>query len=657
MQKIYRILKLLLCCLLPYWGLAQVTLPVSRIVFQRGNDNRANVPIEGSCPANSTAIQIKATPINGGQAVDWTSVGSVANGSFSGKIPLTAGWYKVEVRSMANGSQTGYWSVDRVGVGEVLIVSGQSNAQGTPEGPDATDDRVSCVAAVDGAIREYQLAFQFQHLDGSASVGPTNNKHFYGALGDKLVQRLNCPVLLLGSAFSGTSSEQWALTAQGNLSIPDAQQWAGEELLQPYQALGVTLNHYARRTGLRGILWFQGESDKNKSGDAYYANVASVINKSRSDLGFSVPWIISQTSWIDGGGDETIRTAQRRLVSSVSNCYAGPNTDNYGDAYRNSDRTHFATNQLGLLADIWSQSLSNSFFSTSTPFQLTDLPATITTALPLPARQYAGGHLYVSYLTSGPVTGAVYSAQLLDESGNFITTLGSGTSNPLLVYLPSTLNGNYRVRVVSSVSGNLSAPSEKLIVFQNGLGKGTGTGLSGTYFPNQQLAGSPVITRVDSPMDLTWVSQVGPGMPVDNRNWSARWTGQIEAPVTGDYQFKVLYDDGVRVWVNNSLLIDDWSVHPWSATRYASIRMESGKRYDIKIEIRQDWFAAEIKLLWILPGQNQSQYVPTDRLYPTAPSEPTNPTPTTALALIAPVYDCGSGAIALRTSGGDGLAH
>ena len=621
MKNVYRLLHLVFLYLLPYYTSAQISLPVSRIVFQRGTDNRANVPIEGTCPTNSTSIQAKATPINGGQAVDWTTVGNASNGSFSGQLSLVAGWYNLEIRSFANGAQTGSWSVDRVGVGEVLIVSGQSNAQGFQDGPDASDDRVSCVAAVNGSIREYQLAFQFQHLDGSATVGPTNNKHFYGALGDKLVQRFNCPVLLLGAAFGGTSSEQWAKTAQGILDVPDSQRWDGQESLQPYRALGVTLNHYARRTGLRGILWFQGESDKGKSGDTYYDNISYVINKARSDLGFSVPWVISQTSWIDGGGDENIRSAQRRLVSTISNCYAGPNTDNYGDAFRNPDRTHFSPGQMGLLADLWNQSLTDSFFSTGQPFRLSDLPATVTTALPAPARQYAGGHLYVSYMTSGPANGGVYSVQLLNESGGIISTIGSGTSNPLLVYLPTDANGTYRVRVVSSVSGNSSAPSEKFSVFQNGLSKGTGTGLTGAYYPNQDLAGSPVITRIDSPLDLTWIGQVGPGMPSDNRNWSARWTGQIEAPVSGSYQFKVFYDDGVRVWINNTQLIDDWTVHPWSVARYAQINLDGGKRYDIKLEIRQDWFAAELKLLWILPGQNQSQYVPTDRLYPTGTSQ------------------------------------
>jgi hypothetical protein len=510
---------------------AQVTLPASRAVYQRGPDNQATLPNVGNCPSNSNFIQAKTTPLNGGQAVEWGTVCSASNGTFSGQLPLIGGWYQLEVRSMVDGTQTGYWTVDRVGVGEVLIVSGQSNAQGFAEGPDAVDDRVSCIATINGAIRENELSFQFRHLDGNGGVGPTNNKHFYGALGDKLVRRLNVPVLLLGAAIGGTSSEQWAGSAQGNLLVPDLQGWNGQEEHRPYRALSATLNYYACRLGLRAILWFQGESDKGKSGNAYYMNIQTAIQKSRSDLGFSVPWVISQTSWMNGGGDNSITAAQSRLVNSVQNCWAGPNTDADGNEYRR-DGTHFSVESLDLLAGSWSSSLTDSFFQQAQPTRPASSPVTITAALHAPARQYAGGHIDVSFLATGPANGS-NTVQLLSESGTFVQNLGTGSSNPIRVFLPDQANGTYRVQVVTTASGNTSTPSERFFIFQNGLGKGTGEGLTGTYFPNQEFSGSPAISRIEGPLDFTWTSSLGSGMPADNRNWSARWTGQLEAPLTG----------------------------------------------------------------------------------------------------------------------------
>jgi hypothetical protein len=50
MKHVYFLSFLMLIGLLPLGGFSQPAMPVSRIVFQRGTDNRANVPVQGSCP-------------------------------------------------------------------------------------------------------------------------------------------------------------------------------------------------------------------------------------------------------------------------------------------------------------------------------------------------------------------------------------------------------------------------------------------------------------------------------------------------------------------------------------------------------------------------------------------------------------------------------
>ncbi|RYF48256.1 MAG: hypothetical protein EOO39_47230, partial [Cytophagaceae bacterium] len=67
--------------LLPLRGYSQITMPLSRMVFQRDNGNRAQVPIQGNCPASASSFQVKATALNGGQSVDWTTIGSAGNGA------------------------------------------------------------------------------------------------------------------------------------------------------------------------------------------------------------------------------------------------------------------------------------------------------------------------------------------------------------------------------------------------------------------------------------------------------------------------------------------------------------------------------------------------------------------------------------------------
>ena len=83
-----------------------------------------------------------------------------------------------------------------------------------------------------------------------------------------------------------------------------------------------------------------------------------------------------------------------------------------------------------------------------------------------------------------------------------------------------------------------------------------GTGLLAQYFND---AGSGiyftalVLTRTDPTVDFDWASSA-PDPAVQADNFSVRWSGQIMAPVTGNYTFTTTSDDGVRLYVNGQLL-------------------------------------------------------------------------------------------------------
>ena len=84
----------------------------------------------------------------------------------------------------------------------------------------------------------------------------------------------------------------------------------------------------------------------------------------------------------------------------------------------------------------------------------------------------------------------------------------------------------------------------------------------GEFFNNERLAGSPTVTRYDAAIDFDW----GLGCP-DSRitadRFSVRWTRNLWL-ATGTYRFTVTVDDGVRLWVDNVLLIDEWREQPTS---------------------------------------------------------------------------------------------
>ena len=152
---------------------------------------------------------------------------------------------------------------------------------------------------------------------------------------------------------------------------------------------------------------------------------------------------------------------------------------------------------------------------------------------------------------------------------------------------------------------------------------GTGTGLLGEYFsdPNN---GSHLVTfvrgRLDATVNFDWASAAPiSGVAVDN--FSVRWTGQVQAPISGSYTFSTSADDGVRLWVNGQLVIDNWVDQSVTTKSSAAISLAGGSLYDVRMEYYEHTGAAVAKLLWAYPGQAQAA-IPQSQLYPPANRAP-----------------------------------
>ena len=85
------------------------------------------------------------------------------------------------------------------------------------------------------------------------------------------------------------------------------------------------------------------------------------------------------------------------------------------------------------------------------------------------------------------------------------------------------------------------------------------TAWRGEYFNNRDLVGDPVLVRDDPSVDFNWgLGSPAPGV-VNVDNFSARWTRTLNLPA-GAYRFRVTVDDGVRLYVNNRRVMDQWRV-------------------------------------------------------------------------------------------------
>src|SRR3990172_4459685 len=77
------------------------------------------------------------------------------------------------------------------------------------------------------------------------------------------------------------------------------------------------------------------------------------------------------------------------------------------------------------------------------------------------------------------------------------------------------------------------------------------------YFSNRDLAGAPAITRYENSVNFDWGSgSPDPAIPADN--FSARFTRDAEGFEAGTYRFSYRSDDGIRIWVGDVLVVDDW---------------------------------------------------------------------------------------------------
>lgn len=111
-------------------------------------------------------------------------------------------------------------------------------------------------------------------------------------------------------------------------------------------------------------------------------------------------------------------------------------------------------------------------------------------------------------------------------------------------------------------------------------------GLKGEYFSNRELTGTPAMVRVDQRIHFDWSEgSFAPGEPVDH--FSVRWTGYFIPKRTGAYQFFTSADDGVRLYVGEDRVIDDWQPHAQTLDTGVK-RLETGQAYKIRLEYFED---------------------------------------------------------------------
>lgn len=114
------------------------------------------------------------------------------------------------------------------------------------------------------------------------------------------------------------------------------------------------------------------------------------------------------------------------------------------------------------------------------------------------------------------------------------------------------------------------------------------------YYNNRSLEGTPKFSRCEGPVNKNW-GYSGPSYDVEPDNFSARWEGAFNF-ADDEYTFTAYVDDGVRVWIDDSLVLDKW--FDQAATQYKFNHRMSAGNHKVKIEYFENGGLAIAQVRW-----------------------------------------------------------
>jgi uncharacterized repeat protein (TIGR03806 family) len=204
------------------------------------------------------------------------------------------------------------------------------------------------------------------------------------------------------------------------------------------------------------------------------------------------------------------------------------------------------------------------------------------------------------------------------------------TTSSMLYSKPFTLTDSGSVMAKAFATGSVASGTASAS-FINSSAIGSGDGLLGQYwsnttslaFTNAGFNTAPTLTRVDPTINFNWdTGSPDPSISVDH--FITRWTGSVQPQFNETYTFYTTTDDGVRLWVNGRLLIDEWvdqGPTEWSG----SITLAAHQRYNIQMDYYEDGGGAAASLSWSSPSTTKA-IIPQTQLYAV-----TNPPPVVIL--------------------------
>jgi hypothetical protein len=495
-----------------------ITSPLKNQVNQRSLRDSALVAVTGYayCPYNSIEVAVDGIARQGVTQKRQLTATELRRGFFHFELKLKSGWHKLKVTGIRPDGTRDADSVNRVGVGEVFLVAGNSNAMGLPNlGAKSASENVVSFDTVSKYLDKENMTVSpdepmrtpvfSRFLSENFAYPSGETSWLWGELGDLLYQRFGTPVLFFNAAWAAANAKNYQESASGKDTYNkyvDNKFWQNR---QPYTNIPLTLRYFHSWLGIRTVLWSHGENDAyhdNIDQVTYFNNIEYLIKRSREDFGFNVPWTIGMSS-VTRDFDHPyplVLQAQAQLASTPGfNTFFGPFTDTI--QVPRPPSAHFenitgGVQGLSLAAKAWNRSLSDTVLKSMVPLQ----PKHFIYTGMVPGSAAPGATFAVSYAISDSTTyRPTVQAELLTRSGMFVAVIGTGKASPLSVTLPVGISaGEYRIRIVALNPVLVGSVSDAIEIRPGNM--------SVNYLRKFK------VDQNDNQFELTWVLAAYPGL-------------------------------------------------------------------------------------------------------------------------------------------------
>ena len=228
---------------------------------------------------------------------------------------------------------------------------------------------------------------------------------------------------------------------------------------------------------------------------------------------------------------------------------------------------------------------------TVTPATLAVAPASgwAGTALRVSGRDFpVGSVVFVSLgIPDAPPVADVYAASIVDAQGQFVANFVFPNEERWLAAPQVTVSARTANRETSAQADfTLHNPAAAITEWR------------GEYFNHRDPVGAPVLVRNDTRIDFFWgAGSPAPNLPADR--FSVRWTRSLPLEA-GTYRFYANTDDGVRLWVDDTLVIDQWN--EGGRLRVGDVAGLNNGNHTLKVEYFEAIGAAYATVWWERTG-------------------------------------------------------